>query len=166
MKLTDKYCLCDMCSKLVEHLEENEMAKFLYFSSENFLIQFLIQYKRFEKELLYYENFKVSYLFEILKRTKEKYLCNECVEIFNKNCFPIRFPIRLYDSFPDKRLRLFNLNPTIETIKYNNDLIETLGFESNGRIEFAEAKNKKLAEIYFTPINVQIENSKVGNGEE
>ncbi|MBQ0111948.1 MAG: hypothetical protein KBT03_02350 [Bacteroidales bacterium] len=35
--------------------------------------------------------------------------------------------------------------------------IEFLGFETNGRIEFAEAKNKKLCEVYFAGINIQIE---------
>ena len=143
MKLTEKYCLCDMCSKPVELSEVNGMTKFLYFTSK----KILVEYERFELNILYCEKSKVSHLFDILKRTKEKYLCKECIKNLYKNCFPIQFPIQ-FPHYP---------NAMTGPIQY--DKIAISGFETNGRIEFAESKNKKLAQVYFAPINVQIANS-------
>ena len=153
MKLTEKYCLCDMCSKLVEHLEDDKMAKFLYFPSKSILFQ----YERFKQNIVHRGNIKLSYLFDFLEVYTGKYLCSECIKNLYKDCFPIKFPF----YFPVEK-RQFPLSS--DAIK--QDVIEVLGFDTDGRIEFAEAKNKKIREIYFTPINVQIENSKVGNGEE
>lgn len=149
MKLTEKYCLCDMCSKTVGHLEDDKMAKFLYITN----IRTLIENERFEKDILYSGDLSASNLFDILKGTQEKYLCTEC----RGNLYKSHTLKPFLMNFKSKSEREFPLSADIalQTIHFNT--IEFTGFKTDGRIEFAESKNRKLAQVYFAGLNLQIE---------
>ena len=145
MKLTNKYCLCDLCS---EFTEVSKCEEYLYFPGSRALI-FL---REFRYNIARQDEFSTEDYFQLLDKTEEKDICNICQEKLD-SLFSVEM-IPFY--FREKDMSSFSLFSESSLSEPSLRRLLLMGLRTNGAIDFAEAKNQKIAEIQFASINALI----------
>lgn len=161
MKLTEKYYLCDMCSKIVKKENMNSITGvFDGNSGKSYLVQF-VNLSRISTLFNHLESGNL-----LKKDINILHFCPECSDfIRNKNRTNLLCLDNLSVSGMSQELgeTIGNFLPQMLERKVNfhesfvSDVMATFIDDSlQKELSFAKAKNNKLAEVYFTPINTQI----------
>lgn len=160
MKLTEKYCLCDLCSKVVEKENMNSVTRVF---DGNIGKSYLVQFVKLSRISTLFSSIRSGNLLK--KDIDILYFCPECCDfILSRNridlvCLDsiyIRGLVEKIDNFLPQILENkveFHESPVsnVMAILIDNSLQE--------KLSFAKAKNNKLAAIYFAGINVLIKDS-------